>query len=784
MNLTDEKGVKVQLYAQWKPCDHKDPTRWSYRVEGNAIIRDCSCGGQTLSAALIAEDTVYDGFEHPAKLVCTDEDEIAWGTDLPDIAYTSKWLEDGLTHTGDGPELSPTIDGKPFHAGKYTATITKNNIMNPPEMAVSVIVQYTISKADQAPPEKPTYKTPTESQSISSLTVNKLSDDPKNFNDAASRQHIAKVQYRVSYYEGTELKSTNWENCVDGNDTIEIDLKEAYTNYFVEARYEELEDYNASEVVRADAVYYFAGDVSVVVKCDEGIEYLLVPPSDGGAITDNNGLGLELTTKNKYYLVNGKYDVTFMAEKTDGSEIGEQPTLKQETEDGKYKFTGIKSKSTLTITIGKARKIPETKAQLAPGQVFKPITTNAATISRDSAFTAAFKITNFDPYYTVTDDTGTTEDIHYGAYDVPVLEFSSPIPAEATIILVDSTNGSKEYWYYRAENAANEVKLTAFKKMGGGASSEAYKIPEPAQVNGYVNLDYQFIVDFSQCDNNSLGSEGVLTMTLEAKAKATDSKAPDINPSVDVKMVTSDFELTEDTPASAGLTNSFKCTFNEGKRASKWEDRSSALVLKPATDTNLPQDARIKAVVGSNTTYLNKSGEQFIVPMSLLKNGTENVTLTLESALFPKEEVSYKFSAEWWISQSKASRAPNNGYMAGNADITFTSSAKTTLSLRPDGNQRVLTARDTLKLDVKTKNMSDYKVTATLERENEAHEYASIGKFVDYEVIDDDKTIDFSMSMSGQTSGSYRILFTVKMDSDDAVEIVLKVPYYFVIADR
>lgn len=769
------------LYAQWKPCDHKDPTRWSYRVEGKAIIRDCSCGGQTLSAALIAEDTVYDGFEHPAKLVCTDEDKIAWGNDLPDIAYTSKWLEDGLTHTGYGPVLSSDNYREPFHAGKYTATITKQKITDPVDKAVSVTVEYTISKADQAPPEKPTYTTPTGSQSISSLTVNKLSDDPKNFNDAASRQHIAKVQYRVSYYEGTELKSTNWENCVDGNDTIEIDLKEAYTNYFVEARYEELEDYNASEVVRADAVYYFAGDVSVVVKCDEGIEYLLVPPSDGGDITDNNGLGLELTTKNKYYLVNGKYDVTFMAEKTDGSDIGEKPTLKQETEDGKYKFTGIKSNSTLTITIGKARKIPETKAQLAPGQVFKPITTNAATISRDSAFTAAFKITNFDPYYTVTDDTGTTEGIHYGAYDVPVLEFSSSIPAKATIILVDSTSGSKEYWYYHAESDVTEVQLTDFKKMGGGANPEDYKIPEPAQVNGYVNLNYQFIVDFSQCDGGYTGD--VLKMTLEAKANAVDSNAPEIKRSVDVTMVTSGFML-EVTDVSAGLTNSFKCTFNEGKRASKWEDRSSALVLKPATDTSLPQDARIKAVVGSNTTYLNKSDGQFIVPMSLLKNGTENVTLTLESALFPKEEASYKFSAEWWISQSKASRAPNNGYMAGNADITFTSSAKTTLSLRPDGNQRVLTARDTLKLDVKTKNMSDYKVTATLERENEAHEYASIGKFVDYEITNNNMIIDFSMSMSGQTSGSYRILFTVKLKSDDAVEIVLKVPYYFVIADR
>lgn len=508
-----------------------------------------------------------------------------------------------------------------------------------------------------------------------------------------------------------------------------------------------------------------------------------------GSIADtDNGLKLDLTTKEGYYLVSDVYTIGCTAIDSYNNEIlppvitPTSPTLAE----GSCKITGIINNCTITLTIGTARKNPVIIEKVTPGQIFRSFADQATTISRDSAFTAAFKITNFDPYYTVTDDTGTTEDIHYGAYDVPVLKFSSPIPAKATIILVDSTSGSKEYWYYHAESDVTEVQLTDFKKMGGGASSEAYKIPEPAQVNGYVNLNYQFIVDFSQCDNNSLCSEGVLKMTLEAKAKATDSKAPDINPSVDVTMVTSGFML-EDTDVSAGLTNSFECSYTlaDGAKASKWEDRSSALVLIPDANTNLPQDARIKAVVGSNTTYLNKSDGQFIVPMSLLKNGTENVTLTLESALFPKEEASYKFSAEWWISQSKASRAPYEGYMARNVDnVTFTSSAKTTLSLRPDGNQRVLTARDTLKLNVETKNMKGYKVTATLERENEEHEYASIGKFVDYEITDDDKTIDFSMSMSGQTSGSYRILFTVKMDSDDAVEIVLKVPYYFVIADR
>ena len=334
LNLTDKKGATVVLYAQWKPCDHKDPTRWSYRVEGKAIIRDCSCGGQTLSAALIAEDTVYDGFEHPAKLVCTDEDKIAWGNDLPDIAYTSKWLEDGLTHTGYGPELS--VDGKPFHAGVYTASITKVNMTVDSngvtvEVPVTAKIDYIISKADQEQPEKPTYTTPTESQAISSLNVNRLDNDPAILIDAMNRFNEAKAQYRVSYYSNSGFVSTEWQYYSDNVDkTITINLPAAYTSYFVEARYEELDDYNPSDIVRADAVYYFTGNVKVIVECDEGIQYNLAPMKEEGSIAeDGNGLKLDLTTKEGYYLVSDNYTIGCTAVKDDNAEI-QAPTITPE----------------------------------------------------------------------------------------------------------------------------------------------------------------------------------------------------------------------------------------------------------------------------------------------------------------------------------------------------------------------------------------------------------------------------------------------------------------------
>ena len=162
-----------------------------------------------------------------------------------------------------------------------------------------------------------------------------------------------------------------------------------------------------------------------------------------------------------------------MLQKESESSEAEHPVQEVEGTDKEYSIQNVPDNSTLTITIGKARKIPQTETQVVPRQVFRSITGDSAIISRDSAFTAAFRISNFDPAYEKDGNS-------YGAYTGLNLIFDSEIPADTTIILLDRTkNGAETYWYYRAGSETGSVPLKAFTKMG---ESETYSIPQPAAV--------------------------------------------------------------------------------------------------------------------------------------------------------------------------------------------------------------------------------------------------------------------------------------------------------------
>ena len=232
--------------------------------------------------------------------------------------------------------------------------------------------------------------------------------------------------------------------------------------------------------------------------------------------------------------------------------------------------------------------------------------------------------------------------------------------------------------------------------------SETYTIE---QNTGYMNLSYQFIVDFSQSGGFSSGDS--LKMTLETTSKDVHSPeyVPEVKNFVTVAMVDSTFNFRKTTTDNS-LTQSFTCSFSKGADASKWENRASALILTPKDSSDLPPDARIKAVTDNRTIDLYKNAKSFIVPLSLLQNGTKKVELTLQSALFPKGGGSYEFTAQWLISPSKAGKAPVVGYSAGTLDVTFTSPERKVPSLKLTGQSRVLTNKDTLKLTVEMKNLN------------------------------------------------------------------------------
>jgi len=753
--LTEENGVTLVLYAQWEKCDHTDKDRWSYKVidEGKTLQRDCSCGGQTLTATLYAEDAVYDGHNHVATLTLDTTAE--WGEDAPEIKYEAAWLKnDVLQHApGTAPEFSK--DGKPFHAGEYRASITKKNTVNGAEVEVVAFVDYTIEKAEQPAPEKPKYDVDKDNNQA---IIKKLADDPTTITDDAGNKYQAKAEYCLTFVNETTV---NWQNMPVGQTTLAITPTQALTNYYVQARYEELDDYKASEIKKADATYFFAGNVTVTIVCEEGINCKDVVATEQNNTTD--GVTLTLETDSRYYLVGGKYKVTTDLKMKDPSaSLPATPPSATETAADIYSVTNIPPESNLTITIGTAKKRPQPTAQVMPRQKFASFTGADETgISRDSAFTAAFQIDNFDPYYV---DEATSE--KHGVYDGLSLRFDSEVPADMSIIMLDRADGS--YWYYCAGAGVDEVALTAFTKMGG---TDGYVIPRPAEGSDYVDLSYQFIVDFSQSDGYP---ESSLKMTLEATVKDNDPNVPTVDPAVTVNMGTPVFTL-EKTEGTEGLTRSVTCSFHADEAASRWENRASALVLTP-DGSDLPPDARIKAETGSATTYLYKTGNSFLIPLSLLQNETKTVNLSLQSALFPATETTYTFTAEWLISASKAGKAPLNGDgMDKLTDVVFTFTPEEAPSLKITGEDRVLTDQDTLEVDIETLAMDGYTISAALLRKaDDGSAYVETG-WNQPDVTG--KSV--SVPLGGQFPGSFCLVLTVKPTG--SITIVMEVPYYFVI---
>ncbi len=755
VNLTDQNGATVTLYAQWEICEHDKPERWTYDVidDDKTLRRNCSCGGQTLTATLSAEDTVYNGGVNPAKLTFSSETD--WGEDKLEIVYEKAWLgDDGISHAaGTSPELSP--DGKPFHAGQYTATIKKNNVTDAGTEEVKATVTYIIEKAEQKPPEKPTYVLAGDKTKVQ---IDKLAKDSYVFTDEEGKSHTAKAEYCLTYYGDSGLTWHRFAADADSAAKLELPMRNAYTSYTVQARYAELDDYKPSEIKKADAVYFFAGNVDVIIKCDDGIDCAEVTAT--GDNPADNGLSLTLSTDTKYYLVSGEYKVTAeLKKKADGSTPASQPVvaLVPGTDKNKYSVTSIETDSILTITIGTSKKKPQITAQVKPGQIFSPFTGTATTISKDSAFTAAFGVKYFDP----------------AAYECPKLTFSENIPADTTVILLNrGKNGAKTYWHYRAASEVNSVPLSDFKKMGGAGTFAAPAAGE----DGYTDLSCQFVVDFSQTGAGYAGT-APLKMTLEAPAKDAAAKAPELKQDVTVSTGASGFNFEQ--RGTNGLTNRFKYTFAKDAPASKWENRASSLVLTPDSGTVLPPDARIKAVVNGGTTYLYKSGDSFIASLSLLE-AEEIVDLTLESALFPPTEESFAFTAQWWISPSKAGKAPMDGDQKGSvSNVIFTSTEKKTPSLKITGESRILKSGQDLELAIQKENMAaedGYIVSAAL-----LHKLNGIYSGTGWNKSDVSGN-NLSVTIGTQNPGSYCLLLTVKQEG--SINVVMEVPYYFVISSE
>lgn len=687
-NLTTQIGVPVELFAIWSKCNHViTEHKYTYSVidDGKTLKRECECEGHSETAELQAEDTVYDESEHPASVTYPS----GWQGDKPAIMYKKE---------------DTVLSGAPKNAGTYTANISASG--------KTASVTYIIEKAPQSAPDKPVYDT--NGKNGDTIMVHpvdvKITDDPT---------YDSKVLYKVVYYDSNNEKKEQkviwnpYENTlIDGKYAAVFDLDIALTNYYVYASYTEGTNYKASDETMADGVYWFTGNIKVIVNSGEGIVHTLKEATAGSGLT---GINLKLELEDGYYLPSG-HAVTVDTKKQDNSAFdGAGAEIKKATSNGlEYNIESIPAECLLIITINDAVKAPFVSAKIEEDEVFGTVRGNEARISRDSAYTAYFEVKDYDT----------------GAYDGITLEFNSndepvDLPVGTTLIMVDKTAGSNEYYKYIVKTKSDAVKLTWFTEMGG---ETVYSLSSG-------NKDLQFIVDFSDVAADEYISSSVDNLKTKLKLNKKDgSGASDIEADVVLKLEdVSGFHMATQGESSQTVVLDLEYTASIGT-ASKWNDRNSAIVLVPETpiigleNNIIPQDARIKCYDGVSTRIIdrNRAGN-FIIPLDVL--ASKNLTLTMESSTLAPY-ATYKMNANWIVAESLAGSAPTNGeWVVENVAVQFDMGSMSVPSIKivptdNNGNDRLYTVDETLNVNVMWSNLNiEDKVVVELLKKGPTGEY-------------------------------------------------------------
>ena len=606
--LTTSDGVTLDFWGIWTVCEHDDAEKIQYSVEQDSdhlntatLKKTCTACSTTWERTLFASGGTFNGSAYKATLTTTP----GWDEDLQ-IDYAGQ--------SYGGVDYSST--SAPTGAGNYTASVTL------PDGTTKATVTYTISKATQSAPPVPSYESAINETQLT-LTITKGAPSTKTGLDA---------QYRLTYQTDNGSYAYIWLDGVgddtlipggaDGTVTYQVDLPQTYTWYYLEAYYPETGNYLQSAMVQANEEIQYGGAVLKIV-CDPGITCIRKDLGD-------SRLQLTLEVRPGYHLIGEKFDVQKTTNKN-----SDQPVLVKQS-DGVYVLSNFEEGSTVTVTIGHARKDASITAAIQEKQLFTTTPDDTtASISRDSAFTAYFHVQG----YNETD------------YAYPTLNFGSALPVGTTIIMVDRSSTTNRYYYHNIASATDSIPLTAaeFSTMGGGT---AFALGD--------EMELQFVVDFSRVTNG--GPVGNLTVTLSIDAKSG-SHAPTVN--ADVTAALGDPSFTLQTAAltkEEELTAGVLCGYTSGGADSKWDYRHTALVVRSVGNTPLPADTRLKVTQGNDsiTRAQNENGE-FVIPIDTLKPGEHTMILTLDTRLNPAEAVTYGLQVRWVASDSFADAAPMNG---------------------------------------------------------------------------------------------------------------------------
>ena len=628
----------------------------------------------------------------------------------------------------EGDEL---VEGLPYHAGVYHAGVTEGDM--------TASVTYTIEKAEQPAPSKPEFDTQKNADG-SIMSIKPVDPSPSLGQDDT---YTSYPEYRIVYYEGGVEQTTGWvrgaDTLIDGQYAVQFTLDKALTNYHIQARYSECDNYKASEETSADSVYFFAGNVEFVVNCGEGVVYT-IKTADGTDVTVN-GIEIQVAAKDGYFFPKDYKAVIA----TENAENDAQAVLSPA--DGfseVYSISNIPANSKVILTLPKALKYLEIDSNIAEKQKFGQITTTSATISRDSAYTVCFAVRNYSS----------------AEYELLKLSFDQELPVGTTIIMQDRTNGT---YYWASVNAAgtSDLDLASFVRMGDGDRTVFEFMEGDAQL--------QFIIDFSQTANGIV--DDYITTTLYAipreDSKATSNQSDAV---ADLK-TENNYRLTaEDTIGEI----TFVYSQSEGA-ASKWDGRDDALVFKP--NSALPADAHLSIVCGDATTvvYANCDGN-FVYAVPKQMEGT--ISVSLLSSLLSGGTTEYSFEVQWIVARSEVECSPMNAGYVAKTQVNIEGVGVSPISLKIVGDKKLYALNETVKATVSWKDLpSNHKLEVVLMVKTENGDYSSTAVTKEVVVATENGAQDISISLAGNNVGSYRLYVVAEL----GLITVAEAEYYFIV---
>jgi len=485
---------------------------------------------------------------------------------------------------------------------------------------------------------------------------------------------------------------------------------------------------------------------------------------EGNVAGTGNGIQFEIWNKDKYY-VPQVYKIQLITKNLDTNDTKAESecaklqkgatTLSGKTQTTDYDIIEITTNSLLELTIPDAKLIPIVTGNIAEKEVFGSVTSSAATISRDSAFTAYFDVNNYD----------------YSEYDPLALEFTQDLPLGTTIILLDKVAGT--YYSYTVKAVIDTIVLDSFIKMG----TIDTKFDFAASGS---NMDLQFIVDFSDVPAMNVPNGGSITTSLVAAKKGAGLEVFDIENSL--KTVLKDMATFGMNAAKNRLITNVNTIYNKSEgAASKWDNSLTALILKP-TDL-IPSDAYILCSGESTTSVYRNAEGDFVIPLGALDDG--EMDLALVSSQFTSVSKTYSFDATWMMSASKAAIASKNGtVLADGVTVTLEGVKKAPISMKVTSNKKIYDREELaanqgiVNATISWKDLPlnlDLKVTLMYKNDNGNFVNTGWSQDIDYDSTYE--AVNIGIPMANQSPGSYYLRVTV----DEGLEKVAEVDYYFLL---